>query len=289
MSPDKFTATWVSHSSIADFLACPRAYYLKNVYKDPKTNHKIQVISPHLALGSAVHEVIESLSTIPAADRFREPLALKFERIWLEKYTAKKGGFFDKETEEQYFNQGRQMIKRVVDHPGPLASLAVKITLELPYFYLSEPDNIILCGKIDWLEYLPKTDSVHIIDFKTGKSTEEDDSLQLPIYYLLVKNTQKRKVEKASYWYLQRKNKPEEKKLPDLDKAHKQVVEIAKKVKLARQLDRFKCPHNGCPRCKDLETVLEGGAELVGVSDFGNDVYIIQKTSSANTQESIIL
>lgn len=289
MSPDKFTATWVSHSSIADFLACPRTYYLKNVYKDPKTNHKIQIMTPPLALGSVVHEVIESLSTIPTADRFKEPLAPKFKNLWLEKVSGKKGGFFDKDSEEKSYNKGIEMIKRVVDHPGPLANLAVKITMELPYFWLSEPDNIILCGKIDWLEYLEKTDSVHIIDFKTGKSTEDSKSLQLPIYHLLVHNTQKRKVEKASYWYLQRKNKPEEKKLPDLEKAHKQVLEIAKKIKLARQLDRFKCPHNGCIRCKDLETVIEGGAELVNVSDYGNDVYVINKPSSDNIQESIIL
>ncbi|MBU1200152.1 PD-(D/E)XK nuclease family protein [Patescibacteria group bacterium] len=289
MPPDKFTATWVSHSSISDFLNCPRAYYLKNVYKDPKTNHKIQIMTPPLALGSAVHEVIESLSTIPTVDRFKEPLAPKFKNVWLEKASGKKGGFFDKESEEKYYNQGIEMIKRVLDHPGPLANLAVKITMELPYFWLSEPDNIILCGKIDWLEYLKKTDSVHIIDFKTGKSSEDPKSLQLPIYHLLVHNTQKRKVEKASYWYLQRKNKPEEQKLPDLDKAHKKVLEIAKRIKLARQLDRFKCPHNGCFKCKDFETILEGGAELVNVSDFGSDVYVIKKPSSSNTQESIIL
>ncbi len=287
--PDKFTATWVSHSSISDFLQCPRAYYLKNIYKDPKTNHKIQVMTPPLALGLAVHEVIESLSNIPTSDRFKQPLVPKYEKIWLEKYSGKKGGFFDKETEEQYFNRGKKMIARIIDHPGPLANLAVKIVMELPYFWLSEKDNIILCGKIDWLEYLPKTDSVHIIDFKTGSSTEDSKSLQLPIYHLLVHNTQKRKVTKASYWYLQRKNKPEEKKLPNLTKAKKEILQIAKQIKLARQLNHFKCPHNGCPRCEKLEAVLQGKAELVGVNDFGNDVYIIKKPSSNNTQESIIL
>jgi ATP-dependent helicase/DNAse subunit B len=289
MSPDKFTATWVSHSSISDFLICPRSYYLKNVYKDPKTNHKIQIVTPPLALGSAVHEVIESLSNIPTADRFKEPLAPKFEKVWLEKFSGKKGGFFDKESEEKSYHKGKEMIKRVVDHPGVLSNLAVKITMELPYFWLSEPDNIILCGKIDWLEYLQEKDAVHIIDFKTGKSSEDPKSLQLPIYHLLVHNTQKRKVDKVSYWYLQRKNKPEKQKLPNLKKAHQEVLEIAKKIKLARQLDRFKCPHHGCFRCQDLEVVLAGGAEQVGVNDYGNDVYVIKKSSSNNNQESIIL
>jgi len=73
---DKFTATWVSHSSIRDFLNCPRAYYLNNVYKDPATNHKIQIVSPALSLGSSVHEVIESLSNLPTKDRFKESLLI---------------------------------------------------------------------------------------------------------------------------------------------------------------------------------------------------------------------
>ncbi len=53
--PDKYTATWVSHSSMGDFIKCPRAYYLKNMYKNPKTGKKIGIVSPALSLGSAVH------------------------------------------------------------------------------------------------------------------------------------------------------------------------------------------------------------------------------------------
>ena len=93
MAPDKYTAVWVSHSSIADFLTCPRAYYLKNVYKDPATGHKVQVIGPPLALGSAVHEVIESLSVLTVKDRFRESLLPKFDLAWAAKYGGKRGGF----------------------------------------------------------------------------------------------------------------------------------------------------------------------------------------------------
>ena len=57
----------------------------------------------------------------------------------------------------------------------------------------SPEENIILCGKIDWLKYNEDTDSVCIIDFKTGKHDENGESLQLPIYQLLLKNLQKRK------------------------------------------------------------------------------------------------
>jgi ATP-dependent helicase/DNAse subunit B len=59
---DKYSAVWVSHSSMGDFLKCPYAYYLHNIYKDPKTGRKINIVNPSLSLGVAVHEVLEGLA-----------------------------------------------------------------------------------------------------------------------------------------------------------------------------------------------------------------------------------
>lgn len=290
MPPDKYTAVWVSHSSISDFLACPRAYYLKNIYKDPKTNHKMKLMSPPLALGSAVHEVVESLSILPRDKRFSEPLVARFERVW-EKFSGKRGGFFDADTEYKYKVRGQEMVKRVERHPGPVARQAIKIREELPRFWLSEEDNIILCGKIDWLEYLSETDSVHIIDFKTGKRDEDDGSLQLPIYHLLVHNCQQRKVTKASYWYLDRSDELDEQPLPDVDAARERVLKIARDIKLARQLDRFKCPNgvDGCRDCLPMERLFRREGEFVGNDDFGADVYILPRRVPAEEETSVIL
>ncbi|MEN8252929.1 MAG: PD-(D/E)XK nuclease family protein [Patescibacteria group bacterium] len=286
---DKFSATWVSHSSIKDFLNCPRAYYLNNVYRDPDSNHKIQIISAPLALGSAVHEVVESLSVLATKDRFKENLLQKFERVW-KKHSGKKGGFSSETQEEQYKKRGKEMLQRVIKNPGPVAELAVKIKQDLPHYWLSSNDNIILCGKIDWLEYLPDTDSVNIIDFKTSKREEEGESLQLPIYNLLASNTQKRKVNKAYYWYLGLSDNLVEKDLPDLEKAYEQILQIAKKIKLQRQLKVFKCPsrEGGCRYCKPLERVIRGEAQKVGVSEYNQDVYILP-FENKEEQESEIL
>lgn len=272
---DKFSAVWVSHSSISDFLQCPRAYYLKNVYKDPKTGRKIRLMNPFLALGQAVHIVLEGLSTLPREIRFQTSLIEKYEVVW-KKFNGKKGGFFDDKTENMYYERGRKMLEYVMKNPGALTGPAVKIKQDLPHYWLSEEDNIILCGKIDWLEYLPDTDSVHIIDFKTSKNDENEKSMQLPIYHLLVHNCQKRSVESASYWYLERQNGLQTKELPDINLAHEEVLSIAKKVKLARQLNLFKCPHkNGCFACRPFETILDGKAEYVGSDEYRNDVYIM--------------
>ena len=85
-----------------------------------------------------------------------------------------------------------------------------------PNFVLNEEDNIILCGLIDWLEYVEADDSVRVIDFKTGKNKEDEDSLQLPIYLLLLDALQKRRVSGAAYWYLEKNDAPTEMKLPDV-------------------------------------------------------------------------
>lgn len=82
MSKDKYTALWVSHSSMRDFISCPRLYFLRNVYKDPKTNHKITVMGASLALGQIVHEVVESLSILPVDKRFNESPLEKFDKAW---------------------------------------------------------------------------------------------------------------------------------------------------------------------------------------------------------------
>ncbi|CAN5236143.1 hypothetical protein BH09PAT2_BH09PAT2_01140 [soil metagenome] len=288
MAGDKYAAIWVSHTSISDFSKCPRSYFLKNIYKDPKTNRKIKLMSPPLALGQAIHEVIDSVSVLPVEKRFSEMFMNRFERAW-ENVKGKKGGFASDDSEAIYKAQGREMIARLTKHPGPLARKAVKIKQDLPNSWLSEEDNIILCGRVDWLEYLPETDTVHIIDFKTGKNDEDANSLQLPIYYVLVSNCQHRRVSKISYWYLERNDDLTEMPLPDAAEANAKILDIARQIKVARQLERFKCPTDGCRNCKPFEDIIEGKAEFVYVDSYNSDVYILDSSSENIEDMSEIL
>ncbi len=114
--------------------------------------------------------------------------------------------------------------------------------------------------------------------------------MQLPIYHLLVHNTQHRKVAKASYWYLRLHDYLVEKELPDLEEAHDQILALAKKVKLARQLEVFKCPNgpDGCYACKPMEKIIRGEAEKVGVNDYGQVMYMIEKESEVNKNSEVL-
>lgn len=277
MPGDKFSATWISHTSISDYLRCPRSYFLKNIYKDRSSGKKIQIVSPALSLGSAVHEVLEGLSVIPTTDRFRQSPIIKFEDVW-KKFSGKKGGFLSDAQEKKAKERGQNMLNLIVDHPGPLAKLSVKLKQDFLNYWLSEDDELILCGKIDWLEYLKDIDSVHIIDFKTSKKEENPDSLQLPIYYLLAKNCQSRPVEKLSYWYLEYDTMPTRQELPDENDSISKVLEIGRKIKLARKLEKFDCPKGkeGCLYCQDLERVTRGEGEKVGETS-RHDLYFIER------------
>lgn len=287
---DKFTAVWLSHSSIGTFKSCPRAYYLSTLYRDPRNNHKISLITPAMALGSAVHEVLESLSVLPTVDRFKVSLVERFQSAW-SKLSGEKGGFASDAAEKNFHDRGQEMLRRVMEHPGPLQGKAVKIKMDLPYYWFSEPDNLILCGKIDWLQYHEADDSVSILDFKTGVGEESVDSLQLPIYHLLAHNCQTHAVKSASYWYIARDNAPIQRELPSLPASHELVLKVGKAMKLARSLNRFKCPRgeSGCRYCQPYEKILRGEARFVGMNDYGADIYVILDQVGSSVPASEIL
>src|SRR3989344_2810188 len=277
---DKYNAVWVSHSSINDFLKCPRAYFLHNMYKNER-GRKVNIVNVHLSLGISVHETLEGLLNYKAEERFKKPLLQTFEENWV-KVSGKVGGFKSMEEEMEAKERARRMIERVDAHRGPLEKLAVKLPPHAnnmpPNFYLSEKDNIILSGKIDWLEYVPENDSVRVIDFKTGKNDEDKDSLQLPIYTLLLNALQKRKVSGAAYWYIDRNDTPTPVQLPDIAAAKEKVLAEALKVKQAREKGEFTCPWQGrnCFACGPFEKILKGEAELVHIdASRRTEIYVV--------------
>lgn len=282
--PDKYTATWVSHSSMGDYLKCPRLYYLHNVYKDPKTGRKMTTVSPYMSLGIAVHNVVEGLGDYPSEERMNRDLKKWFSEEW-EKVTGKKGGFTSEEEEKLFKERGEKMIEMVAKNPRFLVNKRIKLPRnEMPCnFYLSEDDNIILNGLVDWIEYLAD-DTLHIVDFKTGKHEEKDSSLQMPIYLLLCHALQKRKVSKASYWYLETDTLTD-KELPSYEEAYKAVYDVAIQVKRARDEKKFDCPKGeaGCIHCKPYEDILrfkkgeDASVEYIGVGGFNQDVYLFIK------------
>lgn len=276
-SDDIYSAIWLSYSALSDILACPKSYYYSYVYKNPKTGRKIGLVNPFMSLGQSFHAVMDILSLLPADERFAKPLKDRFETTW-ENVSGKKGGFTSEKQEAEFKERGLGMLQRLEANPGILLNKALKLKQDLPYFWLSEKENMILCGKIDWIEYLSESDSIHIVDFKTGQRTEKEDSLQLPIYYLLAKNCQTREISKLSYWYVTKDDEPSEIPIPDYDESYDRIMKVASRIKLARQLNHFNCsidPQNGCKNCAPYEAIVAGKAEFVGVGEYKKEMYFL--------------
>jgi hypothetical protein len=284
---DTKSAFWVSHSSLSEYLKCPLAYYYHYVYKDKKTNHKITIINPALTLGQIVHDTLDQLSSLPVAHRFTQPLTDRFLSLW-HSFSGIKGGFNSTSQETEYQTRGLKMMQTITKNPGPLNRLAVKLKIDLPRYWLSAADNIILCGRIDWLEYLADTDSVHIIDFKTSKGVESENSLQLPIYVLLVKNCQTRKIAGTSYWYLNHDPEPISVPMPEVAPTESLVLKTAKEMLLKKKLNRLTCPTQGCRYCDPYTKIVSGKAKLVGTNARNQDMYVFEEPL-ANQIESEIL
>jgi len=84
-------ALWLSYTALKDFLKCPRAYYLKNRYRNIETGNRLQIASAPMTLGSLVHDAIKwYLQTNRVASL--DDVIKKFRNHWL--IRVRKGGLF---------------------------------------------------------------------------------------------------------------------------------------------------------------------------------------------------
>lgn len=272
--PDKYKAVWVSYSSISDYLKCPRAYYLKNIYKNPESGKKIEIVNPALALGSSIHAVIEPLSSIEPLTRFSGDLIKTFDSE-LSKYKGEKGGFHDDEEYELLKQKGHKMLNNLVKNKHILEKPTYLQNDELLHEWLSKENEIIICGKIDWVNIDPVTNELSVIDFKTSKK-EEQNELQLQIYAVLLYILKKETKNNFNYWYLDLFEELTPANLPDLKDSIKNILNIALTIKDARKHNSFTCHRNGCFSCADYEEVVNGNAKMIGLGNYNREVYIVE-------------
>ena len=101
-----------------DFINCPRAYFLRQIYKDPVSRKKINLINPALALGNTVHDVLDESSVLPVEQRVERDLFERYEKAW-RRVTGALGGFAD--VEEEF----KQRVDAVREHPLEVVDVVV--------------------------------------------------------------------------------------------------------------------------------------------------------------------
>jgi hypothetical protein len=273
---------WISHSSISDFEVCPQLYYFKHLYRDPLTNHRIQAVNPYLTLGITVHNVIEKIAFLRKEERLTLSLKKEFQEEWSQ-WTGKKGGFFSKRTEEEFKKRGSYMVEKfeksfLIRNPNLVIGKGFKGgEKKLLKVKLFKNEDLVLVGSIDWIEILPNQ-SLHIVDFKTGRNREDENSLQLPIYYILTRYNIKRPIERLSYWYLEDTEKPFEYNIISIKKYISLIRYKAITIKNAIKENRLVCrsQKKECSQCREYKKIVLGQAEYVGYDQIRNkDLYLV--------------
>lgn len=274
---------FISPSSLSDFEKCPQLYYYRYVYKTPR-GLKIQTINPSLALGQSVHDALNQFLMSPPLQRTEEELKRIFEWTW-SGLSGEKGGFLSQEEEQGYKNRGIEMLNRFFKNKHFLESEMVKIS-SFPKIELG--NDLMLTGKIDWLE--KDGEDYHIIDFKTGKNEEKEDSKQLPIYALLASKLLNSNNIKASYWYLDKDENITSFNLPDLEGTLSELQKKGEIIKMVRQTQSYHCQsgEESCWACKEILTVAQGKGKLVSVDPVNRkqEIYILPKGEAPKSFEA---
>jgi len=266
-------ALWISYTALKDFLKCPRAYYLKNRYRDPKTGNRLQITSAPMTLGSLVHDSIKwYLMTGRVASR--DSVIKQYKNHWL-KYRGKRGGFSSREEEADFGKRGLAMLDNFMENAGNLETQAP--VFDFLKFRLD--DKIVLSGKLDFVGEMPDG-SLHILDFKTG-SKEEEDSTQLHTYAILAESNLQKPVSKISYWYLDRESTPKEAVLDELEEKLEWLRDKAFQIKQATLENDWVCIKGDdlCNECKNYQAVIEGKGEFQFSDEaFKKDIYFLDQT-----------
>ncbi len=265
-------AILISHTSLTDYLKCPRSFYLKNIYRDPRQGYKLQIASPNLTLGAIIHDTIKWYLEAEVKPT-KEETVKKFRNLWC-KYRLKKGGFSSAQEEATYGKRGLKMLDNFLSHVSILEPCAP--FLHFPKFKLI--DNVILFGNMDFIGKC-KDGTLHVVDFKTGIH-DEDSALQLNIYAILAEANLQIPVSKASFWYLDRDDGPKSIVLDPLDGQIEWLRQKGLELKISIKEGNWICVKSPdlCRDCQSYQAILEGKGEYLFADDaFKKEVYFLER------------
>ena len=237
---------YISPNKLKIWLECPRKYW--HYYLHEPTKYK-EPPRPYYTLGEAVHNTLNSFFSLVSQIRSHERLFDLLERYW-QAARNQEGGFKDAAEEKIYKDRAVSMLENffqkedVTITPFKLSPSSTK--------YIPLNDTVMLGGIIDRVDLEPD-DSLHIIDYKTGKE-DRDDPYQLSMYAILARNWLKKPVSKLSYLHLESGNWSTDSSNEEKEEDTKRfVIETTDQIPKELAKDYFIC-HLGpqCPHCDYL-------------------------------------
>jgi len=227
--------------SLNMFQLCPRQYkfqyidHLGGIYRKSR---------PYFTMGDHVHATLKDfLSVVPVSERN----LTRLEDLLREKWRRYRKGFNDREDEKRWGQKALNQLRWFAKNQD----LSVTPFMVEDYHSVEVTSNIILKGKIDRVDK-EADDSLHIIDYKTGKMPAEINQLQLHIYALILSKKQDLPPKKASYLYMEAGTlQTIELTAADLAQATSYVIDMVDKICIEKEYPAT--PNIYCWNCDFLE------------------------------------
>jgi hypothetical protein len=240
---------YISPNKLKIWLECPRKYWHYYLHEPTKYQEPPR---PYYTLGEAVHDTLNSFFSLIPQIRSKERLFDQFELHW-NSVKNQEGGFKNSVEEEDYKKRAIRMLEHFYTNEDTKAKPYRLSPFSTKYIPLT--NSVMLGGKIDRVDLEPD-DTLHIIDYKTGRE-DLDDPHQLPIYDLLVREWLKKEVSKLSYLHLESGNwSTKASTSKERGQTKKFVVETVGDIPKKVDREFFVCQMGtGCNHCDYLKEI----------------------------------
>lgn len=168
-------------------------YKYKLTYVDGVAD-QYKTAKPYLTMGAHVHNALKDFfELVPLEQRSAARLEELLRRRWKEN----RSGFASVDDEKKWGTKALNMLRLYVSKND----VKVKPVMLEDYYEAELTPDIKVLGRIDRVD--EEGDGLHVIDYKTGKASEEQpDPLQLLLYSFIIQHRSRRPVRRASYLYL---------------------------------------------------------------------------------------
>jgi len=256
--------------SLGLYVKCPKQFYFEyldnytSVYPHKQEIKNIQIEAgkrKELTLGSLLHIILNDFFRLPKDERHEEKIVTLLKETWTGENggaRGKSGGFPNIEEERQWYREALDILTRFChsqDLAPDIAYLPEKEKenefIKANFLKVNVRSDVTLAGKIDRIDKSETGEVYHLIDYKTGKS-EQNDDFQLMAYSILATEALGMPPTKASYLYLRSGNlKSFDPNKEAIECTKARIIEIAEQIR--NEKDFLPRPTKMCYYCDYLE------------------------------------